>query len=105
MTTHLWGGVRPPRRGPAIALAALLAMGAVLAVPAVASAATTAEIKEAQDSLNGLGYNAGSVDGIAGAQTQSATRSLQGDRCLAVDGVIGPNTLSTVESQVKDVQA
>ena len=104
MTTRVPGGLRPPRRGSAAALAALVTLGGVLAAPVAASAATTAQVKEAQDSLNGLGYNAGAVDGVAGAQTQTATRSFQDDRCLAVDGAIGPNTLSALESQVRAVQ-
>ncbi len=44
------------------------------------------EREEMQSLLNAAGYDAGSVDGIIGAQTNSAVRAFQGDQGLAEDG-------------------
>lgn len=55
--------------------------------------------------LNGLAYNAGAADGIAGARIKAATECFQSDRCLTVDGIIGPQTLGGLKSVVKQVQA
>jgi peptidoglycan hydrolase-like protein with peptidoglycan-binding domain len=94
-------------------LTAAVAIGAILVAPTLASAdpagvmapaTTTADIKHVQTNLNGLGYNAGSVDGVAGTQTKSATSAFQSDRCLQVDGVIGPLTIGALDGVVKEVQ-
>lgn len=82
----------------------VVATGALLAVPDTASAATVSEIKLAQTDLNGLDYDAGAVDGIAGPQTANATGAFQSDQCLTVDGVIGPETLGGLDKIVKAVQ-
>ena len=97
---------RARRRGWAIlgTLTAVVAMGAAFVAPTAASAATTDEIKRAQTNLNGLAYNAGTVDGVAGQQTKTATLAAQSDRCLAMDTVIGPLTLGALETVVKAVQ-
>ncbi len=86
------------------ALAAALVSGAVLAGPAPASA-TTADVRLGQEDLNGLAYDAGSVDGVSGPQTEAAAESFQADRCLGIDGLIGPRTLDSLESVVEQVQA
>jgi peptidoglycan hydrolase-like protein with peptidoglycan-binding domain len=39
-----------------------------------------------------LEYNCGTVDGIFGAKTDSATKKFQKDYGLAVDGVVGAQT-------------
>jgi peptidoglycan hydrolase-like protein with peptidoglycan-binding domain len=104
-TNQRHGGLR--RRGWAAlgALSAVIAIGVVVASPTAASAATTAEIKLAQTSLNGLAYNAGTVDGVSGPQTGTAVQAYQSDRCLAMDGAIGPQTLGKLDASVKAVQA
>ena len=45
------------------------------------------------------------MDGVGGPKTKAATQSFQSDRCLGVDGVIGPQTLAGLTSVVKQVQA
>lgn len=45
-----------------------------------------------QERLNGLGYNCGKVDGIFGAGTENAVRTLQKVHGLTIDGIIGQNT-------------
>ncbi|MGW2103805.1 peptidoglycan-binding protein [Streptomyces olivaceoviridis] len=106
--------VRRTRRAAVGLLAAAAAAGALAAAPGPASAttsltvrpaATSSQIKLAQRDLNGLAYNAGSVDGVGGPRTKAATQSFQSDRCLGVDGVVGPQTLGALTSEVKQVQA
>jgi hypothetical protein len=98
----------PRRRGVSAAIGALMSAATVgmllLATPTMASAATTDDIKLAQTDLNGLAYNAGPVDGTGGPQTSAATQAFQDDRCLTVDGVIGPQTLGGLQGMVKQVQ-
>ncbi|MEV5506654.1 peptidoglycan-binding protein [Streptomyces orinoci] len=103
-------GSQPPRpkRGARAAafgaLTAVVATGTMLAAPVPASAATNSDIKLAQTDLNGLAYRAGSVDGISGPETRQATESFQSDRCLDIDGLIGPQTLNRLRGVVKQVQ-
>lgn len=49
-------------------------------------------VRKLQNVLNALGYNAGSVDGIFGANTQAAVKRFQSASGIAVDGVVGVNT-------------
>lgn len=77
----------------------------VASVAGTAHAATSADVSLAQRDLNGLAYDAGAVDGVAGSQTQAATSSFQADRCLSVDGILGPQTLGGLESVVEAVQS
>jgi N-acetyl-anhydromuramyl-L-alanine amidase AmpD len=51
-------------------------------------------IKEIQERLNLLGYNAGKVDGLLGIKTQAAIRGFQADQHLIADGIVGPQTWS-----------
>ena len=107
MNLHRWNPRSRGRRGRAPVLGVLIVaatLGTMLAVPGVASAATTADIKLAQTDLNGLAYNAGTVDGIVGSQTTAATRAFQSDRCLTVDGIIGSETIGGLKSVVESVQ-
>ncbi|MGW5258517.1 peptidoglycan-binding protein [Streptomyces sp. NPDC004012] len=100
--------VRPRRRKGTAALgiltAAVAATGVLITAPIPAVATGTSAVRLAQTDLNGLAYNAGTVDGVAGARTKAATESFQGDRCLSVDGMIGPQTLSGLTNVVKQVQ-
>jgi peptidoglycan hydrolase-like protein with peptidoglycan-binding domain len=91
------------RRAVLGALTAVLVSGAVLAGPTAASA-DSSDIRLGQADLNGLAYNAGTVDGVSGPQTEAAAESFQSDRCLSVDGIIGSQTLGELETVVKEVQ-
>ncbi len=53
-----------------------------------------------QDCLNTLGYKTGGLDGVFGAQTNSAVRNYQQSRGLSVDGIVGPNTWNRLLSEV-----
>ena len=54
----------------------------------------------AQDDLNTLGYRTGGLDGVFGAQTETAVRNYQRSRGLAVDGIIGCNTWRSLQENV-----
>ena len=54
----------------------------------------------AQDDLNTLGYKTGGLDGIFGNNTQTAVRSYQQNKGLAVDGIIGCNTWRSIQEDV-----
>jgi peptidoglycan hydrolase-like protein with peptidoglycan-binding domain len=49
-------------------------------------------VRVAQDKLNRLGFNAGTVDGYDGPQTQTATKGLQAVLGVDQDGIYGPVT-------------
>lgn len=49
-------------------------------------------VKLIQSLLNRIGYNAGEVDGIFGAQTQRAVIAFQRNNGLTPDGIVGPAT-------------
>ena len=54
-------------------------------------------VRDLQASLNGAGFSV-SVDGIFGAETVTAVKSLQSWAGLAVDGVVGPQTWAALGS-------
>ena len=54
------------------------------------------EVRRSQQKLTSLGYFSSAIDGIYGTRTQSAVRSFQRDRGLAVDGIAGPKTLAAL---------
>lgn len=54
----------------------------------------------AQDNLNTLGYRTGGLDGIFGAQTESAVRAYQSQVGLKQDGIIGCNTWRALQEAV-----
>lgn len=97
-------------RRPAGWLAGLLGLALVATVLGVglvsgtAGALTRTEITLAQRDLNGLGYAAGPVDGVYGAQTTAAVRRLQTDAGITVDGVVGTTTTNALKGKVRQVQ-
>jgi peptidoglycan hydrolase-like protein with peptidoglycan-binding domain len=98
-----------PIRGPRAWLAAVLVLAAAVVGVAfvgggTAGALTTSEISLIQRNLNGLGYNAGSVDGVNGPQTTAAVRTFQQNTAITVDGVVGPTTTSAIKGKVTQVQ-
>jgi DNA invertase Pin-like site-specific DNA recombinase len=112
MTTHLAALAGGCRRTTTVLLA-LVAVGfaATAAAPAPATAAPTtpapelaqgagmgdrpsAAVRRVQRVLKSQGYSLGppGVDGRFGPLTDAAVRHFQGDRGLAADGIVGPNT-------------
>ena len=59
-------------------------------------------VRTLQDSLSSLGYNIGTAgsDGIFGSDTQSAVRQFQTDNSLTVDGIVGPETWTSLQSHL-----
>lgn len=57
------------------------------------------DVKKLQETLNALGYDCGTVDGIFGAKTETAVRSFQQTNGLAVDGIAGKNTMALLYNQ------
>lgn len=60
--------------------------------PTIKNGSRGSAVKEAQTILNNLGYNAGSVDGIFGTNTENAVKQFQQNMGLSVDGIVGKNT-------------
>ncbi len=48
--------------------------------------------------LRNRGYYSGAIDGVYGPGTQQAVRNFQRDNGLAVDGVVGPQTLASLQT-------
>jgi len=59
----------------------------------LARGARGSEVTELQKRLNMLGYVVGPIDGIFGSQTEKAVRLFQKEHGLAVDGIVGPQTV------------
>lgn len=58
---------------------------------------TGPNVKLIQSLLNQIGYNAGTVDGIFGPQTQQAVIAFQRNNGLVPDGIVGPATWNVFE--------
>ncbi len=61
--------------------------------------ASRAQVKAVQEVLNGLGYDAGPADGLAGAGTRTAIRAFQADNGLPTSGTIEANLIETLNAQ------
>lgn len=57
-------------------------------------------VKQLQQSLNTLGYNCGTPDGIYGNNTYNAVRRFQSNNGLTVDGIAGYKTLTTINNKL-----
>ena len=62
------------------------------------------EVRELQEKLNSLGYDAGTADGIFGPNTESALKAFQEASSLTADGVAGPMTLLRIDAAVKSAE-
>lgn len=49
-------------------------------------------VRELQQRLSALGYDAGTIDGIFGPQTEQAVKAFQEQYGLEIDGIVGPKT-------------
>ena len=58
-------------------------------------------VKVLQDQLNGLNFNAGKADGIAGSNTIAAIRRFQRKYGLTVDGIFGENSYEVLDREIK----
>lgn len=57
------------------------------------------DVKTLQETLNAMGYDCGTADGIFGVKTEIAVRSFQQENGLAADGIAGKNTLTLLYNQ------
>jgi hypothetical protein len=62
---------------------------------------TGPQVKLLQAALKQLGFYTGAVDGSFGPATQSAVQQFQSANGLSPDGVVGPQTLTTLKQQVQ----
>ena len=58
------------------------------------------EVKQIQTKLKNWGYYKGNVDGIYGTKTFNAVKKFQSKNGLTIDGLVGTNTWSLLQSQV-----
>ena len=54
-------------------------------------------VRDLQQALKALGHDAGSIDGIFGARTESAVRAFQQAREIPVDGIVGRVTWINID--------
>jgi peptidoglycan hydrolase-like protein with peptidoglycan-binding domain len=66
--------------------------------PVLKMGSTGLPVRRAQKRMSLVGYDVGGVDGRYGAATKGAVKKLQQQRGLAVDGVVGPQTWSNIDS-------
>lgn len=62
------------------------------------------EVKKLQESLNKLGFNCGTADGIFGPKTEAAVKAFQKANGLAVDGIVGPATQAKLEEMLRKME-
>lgn len=65
--------------------------------------ANRAQVQAIQTVLNGLGYDAGTPDGLAGAGTRTAIRSFQANNGLTTTGEITPDLIAALNQQAQDL--
>ena len=66
--------------------------------PVLQVGSTGLPVRRAQKRMSLVGYDVGGVDGHYGTATEAAVKKLQQQRGLAVDGVVGPQTWSIIDS-------
>lgn len=64
---------------------------------------TRSQVQAVQTVLNGLGYDAGTPDGLAGPGTRTAIRAFQADNGLETTGAIDANLVEILNAQVQSL--
>jgi N-acetylmuramoyl-L-alanine amidase len=54
------------------------------------------DVRELQRRLNRLGFDAGTIDGVFGPQTEEAVREFQANAGLRVDGIVGTEVVAAI---------
>ena len=60
------------------------------------------DVKYLQELLNAVNLSSLKVDGIFGMRTEAAVKEFQKKNGLVVDGIVGPQTWSTLQYQFHD---
>ena len=68
-----------------------------MAEPTLKKGSKGQEVKDLQEALNTLGFNAGKVDGIFGAATERAVKAFQSSVGIDADGIVGPITWLNID--------
>jgi len=66
--------------------------------PTLRRGSTGNPVRRAQKRLTLSGYDAGGVDGIFRAKTESAVKRFQRDQGLTEDGIVGPTTWERIDA-------
>ena len=66
--------------------------------PTLRNGSTGNPVRRCQKRLTLGGYDTGGVDGIFGANTESAVRTFQRDQGLTEDGIVGPRTWERIDA-------
>jgi len=66
--------------------------------PVLKIGSTGLPVRRAQKRMSLVGYDIGGVDGRYGTKTQAAVRKLQQQYGIGVDGIVGPQTWSVIDS-------
>jgi len=59
------------------------------------------DVRAVQQALSFLGYSPGPIDGIFGPMTNEAVRRFQSDQRIAVDGIVGPETIAALNIELR----
>lgn len=59
------------------------------------------DVRAVQQALSFLGYSPGPIDGIFGPLTDEAVRNFQSDQRIAVDGIVGPETIAALNIELR----
>lgn len=59
------------------------------------------DVRAVQTALAFLGYSPGNIDGIFGPLTNEAVRRFQADQRIAVDGIVGPETIAALNAELQ----
>ncbi|MGV8984165.1 C40 family peptidase [Clostridium sp.] len=70
--------------------------------PNIKIGSTGKAVEYLQQSITKLGYNPGSIDGMFGSTTETAVRSFQIAKGLVVEGIVGNNTWTAIESSLQN---
>ncbi len=68
-----------------------------MAEPVLTKGSNDPAVRDLQEALKALGHHPGPVDGVFGAQTESAVRAFQQAREITVDGVVGRVTWINID--------
>lgn len=59
------------------------------------------DVRAIQQALSFLGYSPNNIDGDFGPLTNEAVRRFQADQRIAVDGIVGPDTIGALNTELQ----